>query len=202
MKALFVVGLTGGIACGKSEVTRLLRERGVPIVDADVVARQLVEPGTQVLRQLVDVFGDGILQADGALDRKRLGRLVFGDRDALEQLNAIMHPAIWQSILKNLGELAVTEDVAVLVAPLLLEHGAEAIVDTVWVVGCNPEKQLERLQKRDNLDEAEAIRRIAAQMPLAAKYERADYVIENDGNLEELAKQVELAWEFVCKRQT
>ena len=192
---MFVIGLTGGIACGKSEVSKRLQERGLPIVDADVVAREVVEPGTPVLSQLVEYFGDGILGNDGTLDRKRLGNLVFSDRDMLEHLNAIIHPAIWKRTLEHLGELAEVRhcQVAVLVAPLLLEHGAEALTDAVWVVSCSEEVQMQRLCRRDNLNESQARARLQAQMPLSSKCERADYVLENEGDLTQLDEQIDMA---------
>ncbi len=195
---MFVLGLTGGIACGKSEVSRLLAAQGLPIVDADVVAREVVEPGSPVLAQLVERFGDGVLQADGCLDRRHLGQVVFGNREYLEQLNAIMHPAIWKATLAHLGELSQQGcKLAVLVAPLLYEHGAEAMTDAVWVVSCSEELQMQRLQERDHLNLEEARARLQAQMPVDQKAERADYLLENEGDLSQLAAQVERALEML-----
>lgn len=192
---MYIIGLTGGIACGKSAVSRLLAAKGVPIVDADVVSRQLVEPGAPLLGRLADCFGDGILRGDGSLDRGRLGRLVFARGDLLQQLNEIMHPAIWRECLRQLADYR-QERVAVLVAPLLYEHGAESWVQAVWVVACSKTLQMQRLMERDGLSEAEARSRIQTQMAVERKLERADYALMNDGSRDDLARAVEDAWEL------
>ena len=194
---MYVIGITGGIACGKSEVSRRLQERGLPVVDADVVARELAEPGQPLLKELAETFGDGVLQSDGSLDRKRLGSLVFADRDLLEQLNALMHPAIWKECLRRLGELRDRHPAAVLVVPLLYEHGGEAFADTVWVVACSEEMQLQRLRERDRLTEEQAKARLRAQMPIAKKIELADHVIPNEGTLADLEREIDVAMEIL-----
>ena len=191
---MYIIGLTGGIACGKSAVSRMLAAKGVPIVDADVVSRQLVELGQPLLTRLAEHFGDGILRSDGSLDRGRLGRLVFSRSELLQQLNEIMHPAIWRECLRRLAEQR-RERVAVLVAPLLYEHGAESWVQAVWVVACSESVQLRRLMERDGLPEAEARNRMRAQMAVERKVEMADYALMNEGSLEELESEVDCAWE-------
>lgn len=192
---MFVIGLTGGIACGKSAVSDYLERKQVPIVDTDVISRQLVEPGSITLNKLVEVFGDGILTSTGGLDRKRLAKLVFSDRDMLSQLNEIMHPAIWKAALERLAVISKKSKIAVLVAPLLYEHGAEAFVDTVWAIGCDKDRQLRRLQDRDGLSLEEARQRLESQMSMEYKLERADVAIFNDGTLEKLYSYVDEAWE-------
>lgn len=199
---MYVVGLTGGIACGKSEVSRRLQAKGLPIVDADIISRKLVEPGQPLLAEIAETFGDGILHSDGSLDRGRLGRLVFDDYDLLQQLNALMHPAIWKECLRCLGELREQCSAAVLVVPLLYEHNGDAFVDTVWVVACSEALQLQRLQERDHLTEAQAYARIKTQMPIDKKIERADHVILNEGTLEDLQREVDIALEILHEQMS
>ncbi|MCR5662060.1 MAG: dephospho-CoA kinase [bacterium] len=194
-KRAFIIGLTGGIASGKSCAADILREKGAAIVDADVVSRELVYPGSPLLEKLEEAFGSDIILADGNLDRARLASLAFADDISLETINSIMHPAIWKEIFRQIDKAAENARVVVLAAPLLLEHGAEAIVDSVWVTDVTPEIQLERLIARDKLNNDEAQRRIAAQMPLDKKAALADVLLDNNGNKENLRAQIEIEWE-------
>lgn len=191
--ALHVFGLTGGIGSGKSSVAALLRERGVPVVDADELAREVVAPGSSGLGQVVAAFGPEMLAEDGSLDRKRLGSLVFADGELRKRLNAITHPLVRKLSQQRFAELArrgVT--LAGYDVPLLFEVGLDAAFRPIVVVAASEAKQLERVAGRDGLA-AEAVRaRIAAQLPLDEKKKRADFVLENDGTLAELAAQVEL----------
>lgn len=189
-----VIGLTGGIASGKSLVSEELARRGAALVDADQVSRELTRPGSPVLAKLVEAFGPDILQSDGLLDRKGLAGRVFGDPRALERLNQITHPAIWKEIHHQLGELSQTHPVVVLVAPLLLEHGGERYVDQVWVVHVRPEVQLERLMRRDGLTAEQAEARRSAQISASERLQRADVVIDNSGSPEETVRQIESSW--------
>lgn len=189
-----VIGLTGGIASGKSLVSEELARRGAALVDADQVSRELTRPGSPVLAKLVEAFGPDILQSDGLLDRKGLAGRVFGDPRALERLNQITHPAIWKEIHHQLGELSQTHPVVVLVAPLLLEHGGERYVDQVWVVHVRPEVQLERLMRRDGLSAEQAEARRSAQISASERLQRADVVIDNSGSPEETVRQIESSW--------
>ena len=180
-----VIGLTGGIATGKSTATAFLREAGIPVIDADEVARAVVEPGQPALAELAAAFGPSILLPGGSLDRKRLGDLVFGDAAARQRLNAITHPYIHQAIGVQTEALAATgTQFIVLDVPLLFESGMDRDVDRVWVVAASAAQQLARLMERDALSEAEARRRIESQMPLADKIRRADAVIDNSGSRE------------------
>ncbi len=189
-----VIGLTGGIASGKSLVSEELARRGAALVDADQVSRELTRPGSPVLAELVEAFGPDILQSDGVLDRKGLAGRVFGDPRALDRLNQITHPAIWKEIHHQLGELSQTHPVVVLVAPLLLEHGGERYVDQVWVVHVRPEVQLERLMRRDGLSAEQAEARRSAQISASERLQRADVVIDNSGSPEETVRQIESSW--------
>jgi dephospho-CoA kinase len=188
------VGLTGGIGSGKSEVTRLLASYGAIIIDADVLAREVVGPGTPGLARVVEEFGADILRPDGSLDRDRLAELVFGDEEARRRLNAIVHPLVG----RRTAELkAAAADDAVLVhdVPLLVEAGLTALYDLVVVVDAPPEVQLRRLVSLRGMTEPAARARIAAQASREQRLAAADVVIDNSGTLEELEAQVRELWE-------
>lgn len=190
------VGLTGGIGSGKSAVSALLAERGAVVVDADRLAREVVEPGTPGLAAVVAEFGSDVLRPDGTLDRAELGRRVFPDAAARARLNAVLHPLIAHRTVEELaaaeraGAPVVVHDVA-----LLVENGLVDSYDEVVVVAARPETQLERLVRLRGLSEEDARARIAAQAPLADKLAVATHVVHNDGSREELAMQVDLLWE-------
>jgi len=190
-----ILGLTGSIAAGKSTVARMLQGKGAALVDADQVSRDLTGPGSPVLSRLVERFGMQILDSEGCLDRAGLALRVFGSAEDLQDLNAITHPAIWKESLFRLADLGAKSPVVVLMAPLLLEHGAEAIVDQVWVVDLPLEEQLRRLTDRDGMPRDEALRRIDSQMPAAEKAARADVLIDNSGTPDQTRIQVDAAWE-------
>lgn len=190
--ALHVFGLTGGIGTGKSSVASLLRERGVPVVDADELAREAVLPGSPGLAQVLAAFGAALLEPDGSLARKRLAALVFADPDARKRLNSIIHPLVRQlsqhrfAALEQQGVTLAAYDV-----PLLFEVGLDQLLKPSVVVSASGEQQLRRLMLRDGLTEAEARARIAAQLPLADKCARADIVLDNDGPPSALPAQVD-----------
>jgi dephospho-CoA kinase len=191
-RPFLLVGLTGGIASGKSTVSRQLVALGCRLVDADVLAREVVAPEAPAWRAIVEAFGPGVLQPDGQLDRKRLGAIVFADPARRRALEAITHPAI-AARRRAILEAWVAEGFDGLVVqdtPLLIEVGAAASVDRVLVAYADPAVQVERLMRRDGLDRAEAERRIASQMPLADKVRRAHYVVDTSGTPEETAAQV------------
>ena len=186
-----VLGITGGIASGKSRVTEAFRQLGAATLSADDLAREIVLPGSPVLGQLRERFGPRILAADGSLDREALAVVIFGDEKARRDLNAIMHPAIAQLAQAHLERLRHTQaPLVVYEAPLLFEVGAERRVDAVLVVKVAPQVQLCRLMARDGLDETAARLRIAAQMPQEDKLARADYVIDNSGSPAQTQVQV------------
>jgi len=195
---MHVVGLTGGIACGKSTVAEMLRALGVPIVDADRIAREVVEPGNPVLDAVVAAFGPEMLRPDGTLDRPRLAERVFAHPAARERLNAIVHPAIQERSQAQLDELAAAgHRIAVYDAALILENGLGGTVEGLIVVAVPEDVQVERLVRRDGLDQAAALCRIRAQMPLAEKVAHADWVVDNSGTIEETQQRVAGIWQDV-----
>lgn len=186
-----VIGLTGGIGTGKSTVARILRERGVPVIDADLVAREVVAPGTPGLAAIVGRFGRGILREDGALDRAALRAIVSRDPMARGDLEAITHPEIFAGIAGRLAELAADGEArAVVEAALMVETGSYRTYDEVVVVTCAPETQLGRVMARDGAPEADARAFIATQMPLAEKEKYATILIRNDGTEADLRSAV------------
>lgn len=186
-----VVGVTGGIATGKSAVVEQFRQLGAAVISADELAREIVRPGEEALAQLVARFGQDILQADGTLDRKALAEIIFADPAARQDLNQITHPAIARLAAARIASLQRQGEALVIYeAPLLFEAGAESRVDRVLVVTAPAEVQRRRLMARDGLDDQAAQARITAQMPLADKVRRADFVVENAGSIDELATQV------------
>ncbi|HEV2860096.1 MAG TPA: dephospho-CoA kinase [Pyrinomonadaceae bacterium] len=178
------VGLTGSIAVGKSFVSGVLRELGCRVIDADEVARRVVEPGAEGLRRVVEAFGPGVLKDDRTLDRAALGAVVFGDEERRELLNSILHPLIMAEQDEQLRrwEREDPRGVAVVDAALLIESGGYKRFDKVVVVHCRPELQVERLMRRNGLSREEAGRRIAAQMPQEEKLRHADYTIDTSGD--------------------
>ncbi|WP_432120277.1 dephospho-CoA kinase [Streptomyces sp. S1] len=193
------VGLTGGIGAGKSEVSRLFVSYGAVLIDADRIAREVVEPGTPGLAAVVEAFGEEVLTAEGVLDRPKLGSLVFSDADRLATLNAIVHPLVGARSAE-LESRAETGDVVVHDVPLLTENGLAPLYDLVLVVDASPETQLDRLVRLRGMDESEARARMAAQATRAQRLAVADLVIDNDGPLDELEPQVRKAWDELSRR--
>jgi dephospho-CoA kinase len=190
-----VIGLTGGIASGKSTVSTMLRQLGAPVVDADDMARRVVEPGTPALAGIAARFGDEVLNADGTLDRKRLGEIVFDDAEARRVLNSITHPRIAQASQTEIARHAAAgEAVVIYDAALLVENKLHLGMAGLIVVSVSETVQLARLRARDGIDEAAARARIAAQLPLADKCAVATWVIDNGGSLDQTRSQVERIW--------
>lgn len=186
-----VLGLTGGIATGKSTVSDMLKSFGVPVIDADIVSRDVVKPGTKGLKQIQEKFGWQMIQPDGTLDRHALGTLVFSQSDALKQLNAIMGPLIKQAVSKKLTQYRKKHvPLVVYDAPTLFEAHGAAGVSEIMVVAIPEDEQLRRLMARDKIDEVTAQQRIEAQQPLAEKVKRADVVIDNQGSVDKTKAQV------------
>jgi dephospho-CoA kinase len=194
-------GLTGGIASGKSTVASRLRARGVPVIDADELAREVVAPGTEGLRAIVQTFGEGVLDSTGALDRKALGRIVFSDVEARRRLNAITHPRIGQRTAELADELArAGEPLACYEAALLVENGVADMFRPLVVVSCPPSVQIERVRARDDASRDDAMARIAAQKPLAEKVAVADFVIDTDGPVERSRQRTDDVLRAICER--
>ena len=185
------VALTGGIATGKSHVLAVLSRAGVPTLDTDQVARAVVEPGTPALAAIVNRFGPAILDASGALNRRALADIVFADPGSRLDLEAIVHPAVRAATEEWFAVLSPSTPFAVVAIPLLFETGRERDFDAVVVTACAPETQLERLMARDGLIEADARRRIEAQLPLDEKVRRADVVIDTSGTYDKTDAQVD-----------
>ena len=193
---MYLVGLTGGIGAGKSSVARLLAQRGAVVIDADALAREVVEPGTPGLVEVVERFGDSVLQPDGSLDRKALAGKVFDHPDELAALNAIVHPRVAALFRERLADLP-RDAIVVHDIPLLVETGAADRYDLVVVVEADERLRLERLAAR-GLRPAEAWSRIRAQAPAEARAAVADVVIDNDGTPEQLAGQVDDLWRRIA----
>lgn len=195
------VGLTGGIASGKTAVSDALGERGAVVIDADVLARQVVEPGTPGLAAVVERFGTDVLTDDGRLNREALGRLVFADPGARRDLEAIVHPAV-RARAAALEAAASADSVVVHVIPLLVETGQQDDYDVLVVVDVDPDRQLERLRLRNGLDADAANARIAAQATRAARLAVADIVLDNDSDPAGLLDQVDRLWRDLRARAT
>lgn len=188
----FILGLTGGIATGKSTVSRYFSDQGYPVIDADLIAREVVEPGTPGLAKIVDYFGQDILLEDGQLDRKQLGELIFNDSVKRKKLDAILDKEIRVMISTRIKEQVGKEVPLVIVdIPLLYEAHYEELMDEVVVVSLTTDTQLERLCARNNLTKEEGLARLSSQMPISEKVKRADDVIDNSGNLTETYQQIE-----------
>ncbi|MFI8432287.1 dephospho-CoA kinase [Streptomyces sp. NPDC079020] len=193
------VGLTGGIGAGKSEVSRLLVGYGAVLIDADRIAREVVEPGTPGLAAVVDAFGPGVLNADGTLDRPALGAVVFADADRLATLNAIVHPLVGARAAE-LERAAGRDAVVIHDVPLLTENGLAPLYDLVVVVDAAPATQLDRLVRLRGMTEADARARMAAQATREERRAIADLIVDNDGPLEALEPQVREVWAELTRR--
>ena len=192
---MFVIGLTGGIGTGKTHVSRLLEDFGATIVNADLLGHEVYAPQSEGWRAVVDAFGDGIVADNGEIDRRALGGIVFSDPDALQRLNAIMHPRIYALAEQRLNSLAEQGiENAVLEAALLIEAKWTPLVDEVWVTVSPEADVIARLQRRNNMDEATARSRINSQMPQAERVEHADVVIENNTTPEDLSAAIQDLW--------
>jgi dephospho-CoA kinase len=187
------VGLTGGIAAGKSEVSRRLAEHGAVIIDADAVAREVVAPGTPGLAEITATFGPEVLDAGGALDRGRLGEIVFADSGLLGKLNAIVHPLVGER-MREIDETAGEQDVVVHEIPLLAENGLAGAFDVVVVVDVPPAVQVERLVSTRGMTESHALARMSAQATREERLAVATMVVDNSGSLEDLDERVAALW--------
>lgn len=192
---MLIVGLTGGIGAGKSTVARMLGHHGAAIVDADRLAREIMEPGRGVLEAVVERFGRSVLRDDGRLDRAALAQIVFGDAHARRDLEQITHPAIAElSSERFAAARSAGHEICIYEAALLVEAGRHKQMDRLIVVVAEDELRVERVAARDGVEMADARRRLEAQMDQRAKAELADYVIDNSGSLQQTRQQVERVW--------
>jgi dephospho-CoA kinase len=196
-----VFGLTGGVASGKSTVARYFAAQGVPVIDADQLARELVSPGSLALREIATVFGPDVIDGKGELNRQALGQRVFASPALLEQLNAILHPRVAERFQQRVAELAASGvPLACYDVPLLFENKRQDTLRPVVVVTAPHDLQLARLMARNGLSAVQAEARIAAQMPLAEKVARADHVIDNSGPIEDTHRQAEAVLHQIRQR--
>jgi dephospho-CoA kinase len=201
--AHLILGVTGGIASGKSTVARMLQELGAPALDFDLIARQIVEPGKPAFKEIVAFFGEKVLQKEGWLDRKKLAGVVFQDESKRKTLENITHPRIVDAFLDQVREITKRDSHAIIqaVIPLLFEVDLRHLVHKVLLVYIPREMQIERLMKRDGIRREAAENILKAQWPIDAKLGHADFVIHNEGTLENTRKQVGAVWEELKKRQ-
>lgn len=194
--AVPIVGLTGGIGAGKSTVAAILAELGAHVIDADRIGHEVYRPGSEGFGRVVEAFGPGVVGADGSIDRRALGALVFADPAARARLNAIVHPLIAAELQRRLAAAPAEDRRPIVVeAAIMLEAGWRGLVDRVWVVSTRPENAVARVVASRGLGAAEVERRLAAQMPDAERRRLADLVIENDGDPAALRREVEKAWQ-------
>jgi dephospho-CoA kinase len=198
---MILVGLTGGIASGKSLVAKVLKDLGAHVIDADKIVHDLLEPGQQAREEVLAYFGTGIERPNGAIDRRKLGELVFGDSGKRSWLNRCLHPKVFKVYTEQVRHLRARQPDAVVVfdAALLIETGYHKKMDKVIVVYAGEEQQLKRLMERDCLTRDQAVARIRSQMPLGEKRSHADYIIENTGNREETERRTREVFELLKK---
>ncbi|HLV09693.1 MAG TPA: dephospho-CoA kinase [Halanaerobiales bacterium] len=189
-----IIGLTGGIASGKTEVSRFMEKLGAEIIDADRIAHQVLQENEEARKELLKVFGEAIINNRGDIDRGILGELVFSNLEEKKKLEEIVHPIIIKKIKEDLEELKKRKKIIILDLPLLYEAGLEWLVDEVWVVYCDEKTQRERLQRRDGLTIEQAQQRIASQLSLSEKCRQADRVINNSGSKDELRSKIIFLW--------
>lgn len=198
---MHIIGLTGGIASGKSTVAEFFRERGAPVIDADLLGHRTYEPGTATFAAVVAAFGDDVVAADGTIDRRALGGKVFGQPEEMARLTGIVWPGIRALASEELSALEVAGTrLAVLEAAVLLEAGWGDMTDEIWVTVADPDAAVARLAERNGLDEAAARARIDSQLSNAERVAAAGVVIENNGTREELAARVRAAWDALLAR--
>lgn len=185
-----LIGLTGGIATGKSTAAKLFEQHGIPVVDADVVSRQMVEKGSGGLQKIVNHFGKTILNEDGTLNRKKLGELIFNDSSLRQQLNEILHPLIREEMNRQTTHLLKTNQHVIQDIPLLFENKLEQHFDLVIVVYIDQQEQIKRLQQRDDISYEAALSKVKSQAPIEDKKALADIVLNNHGTIDALEEQV------------
>lgn len=195
------VGLTGGIGSGKSTVLKLFERHGAHLIDFDRLAHRVEEPGTEVWKKIVDRFGRNILNADGTIERTKLGAIVFGNAQERAALNAIVHPAVFEEWRREIKEISHAKEDAVIISdvPLLIEVGMQSLFDCVVLIYLPPDVQIERIMKRNGFGRRDAEERLAAQMPIGDKIPLCDFVIGNEGSIAETERKVDEVWNAIIR---
>lgn len=197
------VGLTGGIACGKSTVAKMFLKNGAHLIDFDGLAHEVQEPGKPAWKQVVNHFGEGILQPDKKIDRVKLGNIVFADKEKLSELNNIVHPLVYQEWQSRLEKMCKKEKHAIVLSdiPLLFEGNMQILFDLTMLVLIAPEEQIRRLMARNGVNKEEAEKRLNSQMPIGEKISLADIIIDNEGSIPETEKRVGQVWKELLLRE-
>lgn len=197
---MLLIGITGGIACGKTEVAKVFQEKGAMVLSGDEIGKEVVEKSRAVLKELVSAFGEDILRGDSSLDRRRLGRIAFASEESRDKLNKIIHPHLLKELRKRIqaAEEENLQAVVVIDAALIVEWGLEKELDHLIFVESKREDNIRRLQKQKGYSEKEALDRIKSQLPEKVKEEKADMIIRNDKGLAELRTAADGVWRFVA----
>jgi len=193
---MILIGLTGGIGCGKSEVSRLLEKRGAVVVDADLIVRELQQPGGEIFLRMVEMFGEKVLATDGSLDRGAVAKEVFKDAELLKNLNSLIHPVVRRVMNERVESYRATEKIVILDIPLLVENPREGL-DGVLVVDLDPQIAIDRIVSQRNMTLDDAKSRVAAQSTREQRLAIADHVVDNSGDRDALAIQVDAAWSWI-----
>ena len=193
---MILIGLTGGIGCGKSEVSRLLEKRGAVIVDADLIVRELQQPGGEIFLRMVEMFGEKVVATDGSLNRAAVANEVFKDADLLKKLNSLIHPVVRRVMNERVESHRATDNIVILDIPLLVENPREGL-DGVLVVDLDPQTAIERIVSQRNMSIDDAKARVSAQSTREQRLAIADHVVDNSGDRDALAIQVDVAWSWI-----
>lgn len=193
---MILIGLTGGIGCGKSEVSRLLEKRGAVIVDADLIVRELQQPGGEIFLRMVEMFGNKVVATDGSLNRAAVANEVFKDADLLKKLNSLIHPVVRRVMNERVESHRATDKIVILDIPLLVENPREGL-DGVLVVDLDPQTAIERIVSQRNMSIDDAKARVSAQSTREQRLAIADHVVDNSGDRDALAIQVDVAWSWI-----
>lgn len=188
-----IIGLTGGIASGKSTVAKMFEELGARVVDTDIIAREIVKVGSRAWREIVKVWGKDILNEDETINRERLGEIVFNSKEDLKRLNEITHPEISKEVVRVIKK-AKPEEIVIIVIPLLIEEGLQSLMEQVWVVTCSEDTQIKRIIEREDLSLSQARARLKSQMPLSEKIKHSNKIINAELPISETRKEVEKVW--------
>ncbi|MCF1601304.1 dephospho-CoA kinase [Tetragenococcus halophilus] len=186
----FILGITGSIATGKSTVVNIFKQYGFPVVDADIIAREVVEPNTAGLKKIVETFGSSVLCSDGSLNRKQLGQMIFNDAKKRQALNALLAPFLQEAIIEQIKRASAAASLVIADIPLLYEAGYDKYMDQVAVVYIPEDLQVQRLMKRDRITKKEAQKKVASQLSIEEKKKRADIIFDNQESLSSIRQQI------------